>query len=82
MTKRELDICFYRAYRPIEDYANKAAIPFVQGEKVEVTIEEGAAFLRWQAYRFDGSWDLDELREARIILRNKTTLMSPVWTVA
>jgi len=84
MTKEELDIVFHRACKPVEDLAVNAGacwgIAFWE-EKKELTLEQAAAFVRWQALRFDGTWDTDELREARWCLRKKADLIKggPGW---
>lgn len=87
MTKEELDICFHRAHQPVEDDFIKAAIPFEEakreGKRIEVTTEQAAAFLRWQALQLNGEWDMEALRDAREALRRKTDLIKggPGWVL-
>jgi hypothetical protein len=83
MTKEELDLCFHRAHQEVEDFAVKAAIPWEDGKKVEVTTEQAAAFLRWQALQLNGEWDAEALKDARWCLCTKTELIKggPGWVL-
>ena len=78
MTKEELDIVFHRANEPVEDFAMQAGacdgIAFWK-EKKEVTVEQAAALIRWQALLFSGEWDAEALRETRYLLRTKAELI-------
>lgn len=84
MTKEELDIVFHRANEPVENLAMNAGacdgIAFWK-EKQELTVEQAAAFVRWQALLFNGTWDKEALREARWCLRTKAELIrgGPGW---
>ena len=84
MTKTDLDIIFHRAYEPVEDYNSKLVacegIAFWEKRR-EVTLEEAAALVRWQALQFDGEWDGEALRDTRYLLRTKATLIrgGPGW---
>jgi hypothetical protein len=84
MNKNELDICFHRAHSQVENSTEKAGacdgIAFWEKKK-EVTVEQAAAFMRWQALQLNGEWDAEALREARGYLRNKAELMKggPGW---
>jgi len=86
MTKEELDLVFHRAHQPVEDFNEKAGacdgIAFWE-EKKEVTVEQAAAFIRWQALLFSGEWDTEALREARGYLRRKAELIKggTGWTL-
>lgn len=86
MTKDELDIVFHRAHQPVEDFANQAGacwqIAFWE-EKKEVTTEQAAAFIRWQALQLNGEWNAEALREARDLLRRKAELArgGPGWVL-
>ncbi len=86
MTKEELDIVFHRAHQPVENYQEKAFALFGVAkwtEKKEVTLEQAAAFMRWQALQINGEWNTEELREVRWCLRHKTDLIKggPGWTL-
>ena len=86
MTKEELDICFHRAHQPVENSNEKAGACdgiMYWKEKQEVTVEEAAAFLRWQGLCLNGEWDRELLREARWCLRHKADLIKggPGWVL-
>jgi hypothetical protein len=86
MTKEELDIVFHRANQPVENDNEKAGacdgIAFWKESK-DVTLEQAAAFLRWQALQFNGEWNIEMLRDARACLRRRATLVrgGPGWVV-
>jgi len=86
MIKAELDIVFHRASQPVENVSEKAGacweISFWE-RKREITTEQAAAFLRWQALQINGEWDAEALREALDLLRRKADLIKggPGWAL-
>lgn len=50
------------------------ALPDFQGPKV-VTINQAAAFLRWQALQLNGEWDAKELQNCFLLLRKEFLLL-------
>ena len=45
-------------------------------KSVSVTVKLAAFWVRWQAKRFDGTWDPDELNQCAEIARRKISLVN------
>ena len=50
-------------------------------EPVTTTIEAVAAVMRWQALRFDGSWDMEEINDIKQCGKKKFDIVDGEFTV-
>lgn len=50
-------------------------------EPVTTTLEAIAAVMRWQALRFDGSWDMDEINDIKILGKKKFEVIDGEFTI-